>query len=505
MTTGHPNDAAIDFDDMDHSFEDAPVANRDSIGRLGLGASSRSYLSAALQEPRWALPDSASPAEIFRTSLRTAGPFFISDLLGLLIAGALAALAVRFIFPTTFAAIAFTAPAAVALLLTTYWLGGLYSEVWIHPVVELRQIIAINTVVFVAAAAGGLTSPPLLMWCGLSWLQTFVFVPLLRVLLRHGLSRFSWWGSLLKTPHCSLRPALITDPEGRCRSGHLPVVNDPSTLESLLNAQSIRHAVFAIPECSSIDQQRMLDHYGRLLPHLLVLSDTNTLPALWGASRNNGRLSGFEIHNGRLIAGMRFVKRTMDLTVALAVLPIAGLLTLVLAVLTCMTSPGPLFYGHSRIGRHGRKFKVWKFRTMHVDSDRMLAAHLGANRDARIEWEMQQKLRDDPRITRLGKLLRSTSLDELPQVWNVLKGDMSLVGPRPIVQAEVCRYGNGIDLYAAVKPGISGLWQVSGRTDISYTERVELDLFYIRHWSPWLDLYILAKTVFTLAQRSGAY
>jgi Undecaprenyl-phosphate galactose phosphotransferase WbaP len=311
--------------------------------------------------------------------------------------------------------------------------------------------------------------------------------------------------SLSKTPHCSLRPALITDPEGKCWTGPLPVVNDPATLASLIGAQSIRHAVFSMPEFSSIQQQRMLHHYGRLLPHLLVLSDTKTLPALWGAAQSSGRLSGFEVHNGRLVAKMRLVKRATDLAVALAVLPVAAVLTIILAVLTRITSPGPLFYGHGRIGRHGRRFKVWKFRTMHVDADRMLREHLAANPDARAEWELQHKLRDDPRVTRLGKFLRSTSLDELPQVWNVLRGDMSLVGPRPIVQAEVARYGSAIDLYAAVKPGISGLWQVSGRTDISYEERVELDVFYIRHWSPWLDLYILAKTVVTLISRSGAY
>jgi Undecaprenyl-phosphate galactose phosphotransferase WbaP len=202
---------------------------------------------------------------------------------------------------------------------------------------------------------------------------------------------------------------------------------------------------------------------------------------------------------------MRWIKRATDLAVALAVLPVAAILTAVLIVISRLTAGGTLFYGHERIGQHGRLIKVWKFRTMHFDAERMLEDHLAANRDARIEWDLQHKLRDDPRITPIGKFLRSTSLDELPQIWNVLKGDMSLVGPRPIVKAEVPRYGNAIELYAAAKPGITGLWQVSGRTNISYDERVELDVFYIRHWSPWLDLYIMAKTIVTLAGRSGAY
>ncbi len=522
MTIGHPNQVAFDFDEIDHALESVPPAPSYASQAVGLGDAAGEHLSAALARPRWALPDSASSSEVLRRSLKTAGPFFISDVLALLLAGGISALAVLLLFPQTFTAIAWTAPTVLALLLISYWLGGLYCEVWLHPVVELREIVGINTVVFVATAVGGLRFPPLVTWCALGWLQTFVYVPMLRVLLRHGLGHFSWWGyptlvigtgrgadelaaSILKTPHCSLRPTLITDPEGTCRNGLLPVVNDPETLESLLRSQAIRHAVFAIPESSAIEQQRLLDHYGKLLPHVLVLSDTKTLPALWGASRNNGRLSGFEVHNGRLLPRMRLIKRAMDLAVSVMVLPILVLFTAVISVLTLLTSPGPIFFGHPRIGQHGRLFKTWKFRSMHVDAERMLEEHLAANRDAKIEWEMQHKLRNDPRITPLGRFLRSTSLDELPQIWNVLTGEMTLVGPRPIVQAEVQRYGTAIELYAAVKPGITGLWQVSGRTDISYEERVELDLFYIRHWSPWLDLYILAKTIVTLAARSGAY
>jgi Undecaprenyl-phosphate galactose phosphotransferase WbaP len=522
MINGHPNDAAIDFDEFEDSFDAGPSFDFSKRSSVGLGSSARSYLSAALDEPRWALPDSVSPQQAFRRGLRTAGPFLLMDVTSLLIAALGATLVVRLISPSTYQSIGWTAPAAIALLVVFYWLGSLYTEVWIHPVVEMRQIIALNSVILLATAVGGLQSPALIMWCGITWLASFVLVPLSRVVLRHVLSRFPWWGyptlvigsgsgadelasSLLKTPYCSLRPALITDPEGTCRSGLLPVVNDPATLESLIKAQSIRHAVFAMPEFSSIHQQRMLHHYGRLFPHLLVLSDTQTLPALWGASHNHGPLSGFEVRNGRLFATMRLVKRVMDVVVALAVLPILSLMTIVLAGFSMFSSPGPLFYGHVRIGRHGRRIKVWKFRTMHVDAERMLQEHLAANRDARSEWELQHKLRDDPRITPLGKILRNTSLDELPQIWNVLKGDMTLVGPRPIVQTEVSRYGAAIDLYAAVKPGITGLWQVSGRTDISYTERVELDTFYVRHWSPWLDLYILAKTVVTLLSRDGAY
>ena len=140
-----------------------------------------------------------------------------------------------------------------------------------------------------------------------------------------------------------------------------------------------------------------------------------------------------------------------------------------------------------------------------MNADVFLREYLARDPVARREWEQTQKLRDDPRVTAFGRFLRRTSLDELPQVWNVLRGEMSLVGPRPIVRDEVWRYGAAIRLYAAVKPGITGLWQVSGRTDTSYAERVLLDEFYVRHWSPWLDLYVLARTVVALVWHSGAY
>lgn len=142
---------------------------------------------------------------------------------------------------------------------------------------------------------------------------------------------------------------------------------------------------------------------------------------------------------------------------------------------------------------------------MYTNADAVLRQHLANVATAQEEWDRDHKLRRDPRVTWIGNLFRKTSLDELPQIWNVLKGDMSLVGPRPIVEKEIVRYGRVFRLYTSVKPGITGLWQVSGRNDIGYDERVELDQFYVRHWSPWLDVYILARTVITLIRRDGAY
>jgi Undecaprenyl-phosphate galactose phosphotransferase WbaP len=282
-------------------------------------------------------------------------------------------------------------------------------------------------------------------------------------------------------------------------------MNDPATLESILRCEGIRHAVVALPEFSIARLAKILDRYSNLVPHLLVLSDASSLPTLWGASRSFGRLSGIEVRNGLLLATLQSVKRFLDLIVAVTSLAISFPLLIAIAATIKLSGPGPIFYGHTRIGRHGRQFKAWKFRTMHLNGDEILRGHLERLPEAKAEWERDHKLRDDPRVTWFGKLLRKASLDELPQIWNVLRGDMSIVGPRPIVVAEIDRYGEVFRQYTSVKPGITGLWQVSGRSNLSYQDRVSLDQFYIRHWSPWLDIYILAKTVVALLNRDGAY
>ena len=153
----------------------------------------------------------------------------------------------------------------------------------------------------------------------------------------------------------------------------------------------------------------------------------------------------------------------------------------------------------------GRRFRAWKFRTMHMNADALLQEHLERDPALRAEWEKDHKLKNDPRVTWIGKILRKTSLDELPQLWNVFCGEMSLVGPRPIVDAEIPKYGDHYDQYEKVPPGITGLWQISGRNNTSYEERVAFDAFYVRNWSPWFDLYILACTVKVVLRGEGAY
>jgi len=166
---------------------------------------------------------------------------------------------------------------------------------------------------------------------------------------------------------------------------------------------------------------------------------------------------------------------------------------------------GKAFYAHERIGKNGKTFKCLKFRSMVSNSQEVLESLLANDADAKAEWERDFKLKNDPRITPIGAFIRKTSLDELPQLLNVLKGEMSLVGPRPVVEEERKYYGEHWNEFLSVKPGMTGLWQVSGRNDTSYDERVALDIQYIRNWSLWLDIKIIYKTVFVIINPKGAY
>jgi Undecaprenyl-phosphate galactose phosphotransferase WbaP len=201
----------------------------------------------------------------------------------------------------------------------------------------------------------------------------------------------------------------------------------------------------------------------------------------------------------------RSIKRALDVMLAVGSLPVVLPLILIVAVIVKMTSPGPVFFSHRRICRSGSFFSMWKFRTMCVNSAEVLERYLAEHPEAKSEWTKNHKLRFDPRVTSVGGFLRRYSLDELPQIWNVFTGRMSMVGPRPIVAAEVEKYGQHFSCYCRVKPGVTGLWQVSGRSRLTYDQRVELDCEYVEHWSLLRDLKILCCTLQSVVDRDGAY
>jgi len=211
-------------------------------------------------------------------------------------------------------------------------------------------------------------------------------------------------------------------------------------------------------------------------------------------------------HKGpRRLIRYRIIKRSLDVFLVLLFLPILLPLILVIGAAIRLGSPGPIFFSHRRISRHGAFFSMWKFRTMITNSQQILDDYLEAHPEARAEWHKTHKLKNDPRVTPIGNFLRRTSLDELPQLWNVLTGSMSLVGPRPIVAAEVEKYGPYFADYCLVKPGVTGLWQISGRSRTTYSERVQLDRSYAHNWSLFGDIRILSKTLASVVNQDGAY
>jgi len=239
--------------------------------------------------------------------------------------------------------------------------------------------------------------------------------------------------------------------------------------------------------------------------HMIFVSDMDWLEGVSISIHDFEGMVGVEVRRNLLSPVNMLLKRFMDIALAILLMILFTPLFLLTALLIRLDSPGPIFFKQERIGRKGGRILIHKFRSMQVGADQILAAFLETNPEARAEWEQTQKLRNDPRITRVGKWIRKFSIDEFPQLLNILKGDMSLVGPRPIVDNEIPRYQDNFDVYSTMRPGVTGMWQVSGRNHTTYDERVMYDVYYIRNWSVWLDIYILLRTIWVVISRDGAY
>ncbi|MEA2029441.1 MAG: exopolysaccharide biosynthesis polyprenyl glycosylphosphotransferase [Campylobacterota bacterium] len=249
-----------------------------------------------------------------------------------------------------------------------------------------------------------------------------------------------------------------------------------------------------------------IDHIQERIYRVIMLPKISSMP-LFNAeiiSSINHKGLAFFIRNNLLNPVDRLMKKNFDYIVALFLtLLFSPFLLLLYGVVYLSTNGHPIFK-HRRIGKDGKSFNIYKFRTMYIDADKRLEELL-EDEEIKAQWEAEFKLKNDPRITKIGAFLRKTSLDELPQIINVLQGKMSLVGPRPIIGDEIAKYGEYFEYFKAVKPGITGLWQVSGRNDIDYDQRVQLDVWYVRNWSIGLDIIILIKTFVAVLFRKGSY
>ncbi|MBA3846059.1 MAG: undecaprenyl-phosphate galactose phosphotransferase WbaP [Planctomycetes bacterium] len=458
----------------------------------------------------------------------TCAALFAADTLAVL-ASAFAAVAIR-----DLAAHAIQAQVWQAVWITplpfmlAFAVVGLYPGIAMAPAEELRRTTLVISLVYVVLAAaiflsqgGPLFSRGALM---LAWGFSVIAVPLARGLLRMAFCRRAWWGapvvvlgsgpraasvvhSLAGHPELGLKPFAVLDDAYAGDGGvaGVPIVGKQQLAPVLGRDLHVPYAIVAMPDQPPGHLLAVIERYGKIFPHLIVVPELFGQSLMWMSTRDLGGVPGLEVQQRLLLSGPRLRKRLFDLVLLVPLGLIAAALTLLVATAIRATSRGPVFYAQTRIGQGGRRFQAWKFRSMVIDADAVLESHLTNDPALKLEWERDHKLRDDPRVTRVGRLLRRTSMDELPQLWNVLRGEMSLIGPRPIVQAEVERYLDRFHLYGKIKPGMTGLWQVSGRNDTTYDERIGYDAYYTRNWSVWLDLHILARTAWVVAFGRGAY
>ncbi len=358
----------------------------------------------------------------------------------------------------------------------------------------------------------------------ISWIASIPTLAMARAVARAIFRTSSWWGlpavifgagqtgklvvdRLLRHPWIGYKPAVILDDNPALAGEYrdIPILTGTDLGPELAKICGIDTAIVAMPGAERERLAAIVADSVRTFRHYIFIPDFLGMTSGWMSVRDIDGILGLYTTQRLLVPTNWVIKRLIDLVLTivggLIILPFVG----VIALLIKLDSPGSVFYGHHRLGMNGVPFKAWKFRSMVRDSGKVLSDLLASDGEAREEWAASFKLHDDPRITRMGRFLRKTSLDELPQLWNVITGEMSLIGPRPIIEDEVAKYGHHYKLFSSVKPGMSGLWQVSGRSDTDYAERVALDVYYIQSWSLWLDLYILFKTVRVVVVGDGAY
>ncbi len=275
-----------------------------------------------------------------------------------------------------------------------------------------------------------------------------------------------------------------------------------------INRCRIHDVVIAMPGCEKNKLIAIINKLQHEAQNILLIPDLFGVAVLGTELQHffQEQAIGLEVKNNLARPFNIIIKKIFDLTVSFVLFIVLAIPIVLVSLLVRINSKGPAIFSQDRIGTNGKPFRCFKFRTMYYDSEKKLDELLQSNPGVKGEWERSWKIKDDPRITRIGAFLRKTSLDELPQIFNVLRGDMSLVGPRPVTKKEIDEYyKDDAKLCFGVPPGITGLWQVSGRSNTSYSYRIALDSWYVRNWNLWLDIVILLKTVRIVVKREGAY
>lgn len=325
--------------------------------------------------------------------------------------------------------------------------------------------------------------------------------------LKHGTLRATWGDDDIEVeaaPESTGEPPKSTPETPSTRAAawanfaqieEVPVLGGLELAPVLAQRLKIRFAVVAMPEADASALLSIIERYAESFQSVLAIPDLFDLAYFGAATRDLGGVLGIEVRRQLLLTGPRFAKRLMDISITgLALLCVSPLVFLI-AILVKLDSRGSIFYNQKRLGQDGVRFPALKFRTMHGDGEQRLKAVLEKDPKMRAEYEEFHKLTKDPRITRVGRFLRKYSLDELPQLWNVLVGDMSLVGPRPYLEREIPEMDQKEAIILRVRPGITGIWQVTERNASTFERRLHMDVEYVRSWSPWVDIYVLFRTV----------
>lgn len=410
-------------------------------------------------------------------------------------------------------------------------LAGFYSRLVVHPSTEMREMLRTTAFavlgVLIGLRGGGVTETDMVV--ALFGSLAMPLVPFTRALLRVVGPRFKGWGipvsvvsqngsgkaivdGLRLWPEMGLRPVALFENQPEASSYRAPdglVVSTPQEAAKISTELGVRNAIVSLAHADSSSNGHCyadkLRYYTQMFKQVFVIREATGTSSFWGALPVREGFAGVFLANPHSSSRMyRFTKRLLDICVSLSLGLLLFPVLLMIALAIRIDSRGPVFFKQQRMGRSGRLFNVRKFRTMYPDAEDRLAEILENDPARREEYEAYHKLSDDPRTTRVGTFLRRYSLDELPQLWNVLSGHMSLVGPRAYVPGEISDMDGLERVVLQVRPGVTGLWQVSGRNELSFRSRVDLDRDYVQHATLWLDLFIIVRTIPVVLTAQGA-
>lgn len=419
-------------------------------------------------------------------------------------------------------------PFVLLLFPAIFYLRGLYPGFGIDVIEELR--ILTYSITFVYAILATLSFLVKDAWDYsriaflLSWGIAVLTVPMGRALVRKIFSHKNWWGvpviiigagnsgeqvikSLKKHPQIGLRPIVAVD-DNSDKWGYIedvPVIGGIEVIPQLAKKLEIEQAIIAMPNASRNKKQEIIQNYSKYFKNTTFIPDLYGISCLWVSSKDLGGIVGLEVQQRLLKKSSQIRKRIFDIILATSLSILALPLIIIISILIKIDSRGKIFFKQERMGKGDSRFKIVKFRTMHYDAEKRLSDLLAKNKELKAEYEVYHKMKNDPRLTPIGRILRKYSLDELPQFWNVLKGEMSLIGPRAYMPWEKYKMNGHEEMILKVKPGISGLWQVTDRNASSFEERNSTDVYYIRNWSMFLDIYIVARTIAVVLSGKGAY